>query len=109
IRVMILHADAVAQDRASAEWAAGVYNDYTDLLPFAAQLAQELIHQRALADARRAGNADHLRSPCSREQLAQEGLALACAILHLSGGTRQLARIALDDSLRPAVHQPLSN
>ena len=59
IGVVLLHADAVAQDRAAGDAAAGVHRDDRDGLPCGAQHARQRVDQRALARAGRAGDADH--------------------------------------------------
>ena len=54
---MRLHADAIAEDGAAAEWAGGIDGDDADGLVLLAIGVRDLIDQRALARAGRAGEA----------------------------------------------------
>ena len=58
VKVMGLHADAVAQHRASAERARGVHSQDSDTQPLAPRHRDQRVHQRAFARAGRAGDSD---------------------------------------------------
>ena len=58
IAVMALHADAIAEDRAAGNAAGGIDSENADRLSLAAECARERVDQRALAGARRPGDAD---------------------------------------------------
>ena len=64
---MVLHANAVAQNRAAAVWTGGIDRDDAYRLVLLAIVACQLIDQRALACPRRAGQPDYSRSPSVRE------------------------------------------
>src|SRR5262249_11451861 len=69
---VVLHADAVAEDGATGVGAGGIDGDDADfLVPFAIELG-ELVHQRALARARRPGNADGQGASGVREKLLEQ-------------------------------------
>ena len=58
VGVVLLHADAIAQNGAAGNAAAGVHGEDGDGLALLAQLQRQRVHQRALARAGRAGDAD---------------------------------------------------
>ncbi len=105
VGVMAEHADAVAQDRAAGAPAGGVHRDDGGGASLAAQLARHGIHQRALARARRTGDADHHRVSGARLQLAQHFQRPRIAILDPRGGAGQRARIAFRNFARPIRHR----
>src|SRR5664279_3441768 len=67
IRVKVLHADSVAENRAARERRRRVHGDDADLSPEDARLARERGGQRGLARSRRAGQARHTGAARSRK------------------------------------------
>ena len=65
--MVLLHADAVAQDGAARVRTTGIHGDHRDRLPFLADQTCELIAQRTLAGARRTGDANDKSSPGMRK------------------------------------------
>ena len=91
---MVLHADAVAQNRPSSVGACRIDRDDAHGAVFVAIAASKLVYQRALARARGASESDDPRLPAVRkESLEQIGPARR-AVLDRADGTGQGARIA---------------
>lgn len=57
---MTAHADTVAKDGATGKGTGGVYGNHTDFLAPLAEGIGQLVHQRGLAGAGRAGDADDI-------------------------------------------------
>ena len=93
------HAYAVAEDGAAAEGAGGIYGNDADGLSALAVLVGELVHQRALARARCAGNADDARPARIREERFQNLDRLRPPVFYCRDGASELARIAGAHSL----------
>ncbi len=93
---MLLHADAIAEDRAAVQRTRRIDRDNTDGLALRPQQLCIRIHQRALACARRPGesNADALRVPAHRMRCAQHRCGGSAALFHKGDGTRQRTHIA---------------
>ena len=72
---MALHADAIAKDGSAGKWAGGVHGDYADALILTAQQAHQMVHQSALARARRPGDADDSRPSRVGEKVAGNSVA----------------------------------
>src|SRR5437868_1798838 len=70
VRGVILHADPVAEDRATAEGAARVDREHADLLAGPADETDELVGERRLARAGRAGHPDRVRTTRAQVQPA---------------------------------------
>jgi len=91
---MVLHANAVAQNRPACVWTSRIDRDDADGAFFLAIVAGQLIDQRALTRTRRAGEPENSRMPAVRkESLEQYGPARR-AILDRADGTGQSAQIA---------------
>ena len=58
VEEVLLHPDAVAEHRAAAEWAGGVYGEHADAQSGVAGGAHQPVHQGALASAGGAGDSD---------------------------------------------------
>ncbi len=91
--MMLLHADAIAQNRAAGVRTGRIDGDHAYGLAFCAQSLRELIAQRALARARSAGDAEDQRAPGARKQLAQQLLGLGPAIFDPRRGAGQRADV----------------
>ena len=63
VEVMLLHADAVAQNGAAGEGAGGVHGDNADGLALLAGVRRQPVSEGALAGARRPGDADAVGAP----------------------------------------------
>jgi hypothetical protein len=68
---MLLHADAIAQNRAAGLGTGGVDREHADLLALIAQHAGELIAQGAFACARRSCHAEDHGVSSARKQVTQ--------------------------------------
>ena len=95
----LLHADAVAEDRAAGEGAAGVYGDDADALLPLAELAGQLGHERALARSRRAGEADDVRVAAVGMQPRQHRARFGRAVLDERDDASQRAAVAREQAL----------
>ena len=71
VRMVRLHADAIAENRPASVRTGRINRDDAHRLLFLAILARQLIHQRALAAARRAGQSDDARPAAVRKQRFQ--------------------------------------
>ena len=76
---------------------------------FAPQFVDQSIHQRALARARRAGDADHRGASGVRKELLEQRVSGGPAILDRRCGTGERARIAGENFLGPGRHQLFSS
>ena len=103
---MLLHADAVAQDRAAGDAAGGIDRDDRHGLALPAQLALPW-HRPACSCPRPGGPVmpTITRVPGERLHFAQQRQRLGIAILDACGGAGQRAQIACADLLRPIAHQ----
>jgi len=79
---MVLHADAVAEQRATREGAGGIDGDDRDPLPLRAERSGEGVDDRAFARARGAGDADGVAAAGAGMQLAKERIPLGLTVLH---------------------------
>ena len=94
IGVMRLHANAVAENRSSAERAGGIDRHNADGLALLAILARDLIDQRALAGPGRAGQAEQHGIAAVREKRLQQFGRFRRAVFDDRDGTCQRAGIA---------------
>ena len=94
IGVVVLHANAVAQNRAAGVGAGRVDGDDADGLIFFAIVLGELIDQRALPCSGRAGQTDDARVAGVREESLEQVGAAGLAILDDGDGAGQGARVA---------------
>ena len=94
-----LHAHAIAKHGAAGERAGGIDGEDTDGVAGLAPARDETIDQRALARARRAGDADEKRAPRSPEQLAHERGPSIGIVLDERDAARNSARIAGEDRI----------
>src|SRR5690242_623219 len=69
---MVLHANAIAQNRATRVGTCRIDRDDPDLLVLFAISLGQLVYQRALSCSRGSGQADRERSPSVRKQLFQQ-------------------------------------
>ena len=91
---MALHADAIAQDRAAGERAGGVDGDDADRFLLGAIVGRQAVHQRALAGARRAGDADAIGASGVGKKLLQELFGLGRTIFDRGHGPRKGPNVA---------------
>ena len=101
---MLLHANAVAQNRAARVRTAGIHRNHADGLPFRANQARKLIAQSALTRPGGPGDAENQRAAGMRKKLAQQRLGFGTAILDPRRGASQRAQVAVDDFLRGVSH-----
>src|SRR5664280_992144 len=109
VGVVLLHADAIAQNGAAGDAAAGVHGEDGDCLAPLAQLPGEGVHQRAFARAGRAGDADDARLAGEGLEFTQGFQGLGIAVLDSGGQTRQRARVPFADFSRQLGHRVLRN
>src|SRR5438309_5388396 len=105
---VILHADAVAEDRASRERTGRVDRHHADGLPQAADVRDQPVYQRALSRAGIAGDSDELGTAGAGEQGAQLRLGGGLDIVDEAHQTRGGPDIALQHAVRERAHQALS-
>jgi hypothetical protein len=105
IGVVLLHADAVAQNRAAGDAARRVHRDDRESLALAAQFARQRVHQRTLTGAGRTGDSHDAGVPGEGRKLAQDFQRLGIAVLHTRGGAGKQARVAFSNFTGPIVHQ----
>jgi hypothetical protein len=67
-----LHADAIAENRASAEWTGGINCDNPNRLVLSTVLARDLVYQSAFACTGRTRHSDQHRPAREREQGFQQ-------------------------------------
>ena len=100
---MILHADAIAQNRSSRVRAGGIDGNDSDRSIFFAIVFCQLIDQRALACAGRAGHTENPSCASLGKESFQQISPSRPAIFHRADGARQRSRIPvaqpLDQSL----------
>ena len=89
-----LHAHAVAQNRSAAVRARRIDAQHADGTPALANLCREPVHERALAGARRSGDADEIRASGVLEDAADEARAFGRFVFDQGNGARDRARIA---------------
>ena len=104
----LLHADAVAEDRAAGEGAAGVDGDDADALVAPPQFARQLHHERALARAGRAGESDDVRVAAVGVQLREDALRLRARGSRSGDDTRQRAPVAVEQPRRRCPRSAVS-
>src|SRR5271157_6246451 len=100
---MILHADAVAQNRPTGVRAGRVNRDDADGLIFLAIVLGKLIDQRALARAGSAGQTDDSRLARMREERLEQLRPAGSAVLDGGDGARQGAGVAGAKSTNPCI------
>jgi hypothetical protein len=104
VGVVVLHADAVAQNRAAGVGTGGVDgNDAQGAAGPAVELSQ-LVDQRALAGSWRAGQAEDAGAAAEGEQRLEQIGASGGAVLHRADGARQGPGIAGAQALVEAGH-----
>ena len=104
VAVVILHADAVAQDRAARDAAGGIHGENAHGFPIAANGADEGIHQSALPGAGRSGDAGDDGVLGARGQFAQQRGTFGCAILDGCCRASERASVTTDDLVDPIRH-----
>src|ERR1039458_5620073 len=102
---VLLHAYAVAQNGAAGGTAAGVYGEDGEGLALLAQLQRQGVHQRALAGAGGAGDADDAGMTGGRRQFAERFAGLGIAVLDAGGKAGEGARVAFAEFLRERGHR----
>src|SRR5919108_1129384 len=108
IERMVLHADAIAEDRAAGERARRIDGDDADGLSGAADVRDEAIDQRALPRAGIAGDADELRAPGLGEDRAQLRFGGGLRVVDEPHETRGGPDVTLQDAVGESTHQALS-
>ena len=88
------HAHAIAKDGAARKRARGIDGDDADRLPGLADFGRHPIDERALAGARRPGDADHIRAARARIDVAHQPGAGGRFILDERDGARDRPRVA---------------
>ena len=91
---MVLHADAVAQNRPARVGARGIDSNDANGAAFLAVVARELVHQRALARARRAGESKDSRMSAMGKERLEQFRPSRGAVFDRADGTGQRASIA---------------
>ena len=91
---MVLHADAVAQNRSACVRARRIDRDNADGPVFLAIEARKLIDECALARAWRPGESKDPRMSAVREERFKQFGPARCSVLDRADGTGQGARIA---------------
>ena len=107
VGVVLLHADAIAQNGAAGGATARVHGEDGDGLSLLAQFQREGVHQRALSRSRRAGDTYDASMAASCLQLPQCLQSLVIAILDPGGQTRQGTRIPLRGFFAPGPSSAL--
>jgi hypothetical protein len=92
--VVGLHADAVTENGAAAEWTRGVHAQDADALPTLPKFANQFVDERALAGARRARHADEIGAARVGEDSADEFGAFWSLVLDQRNGSRDCAMVA---------------
>ena len=105
---MLLHANAVAQNRAAGVGAGGIDGDDADRRSLLAIVVCQLIDQRALARAGRAGEPEYPRLAAVRKQGLQQLRPSRRVILDGGDGARQRAGIAGAELMQSEVGNCLS-
>ena len=90
---MLLHANAVTQNRTAAVRTGGIHGDDSDLLAVFSIQLRELINQRTLASAGRACQSNGARAASMREEFFEELGPSRRVILNRRDGAGQRARI----------------
>ena len=93
IGMVVLHADAVAQNRPAGIGAGGIDRDNPDGVILLAIMFRELIDQRALARPRRSGQADHLCLAGKWEQRFEQLRGSRSAVFDGRDRSRQRQRL----------------
>src|SRR5437879_7148976 len=104
---MPLHPNAVAQNCAAGDTAAGIDGDNGNTLALPPQLGGERIDKGALPRPGRTGDPDHASVTGERLQVAQSFERRPVAILDATRCAGESAHVAIADFLRPLVHQLL--
>ena len=100
---MILHADAVAQNRSASVRAGRIDGDNTHRTIVFAIKAGKLIDQRALPRPRRARQSEDARPAAVRKQSLQQLRPTRRAILHRRNRASQRAHVAGAELVDPVV------
>ena len=100
---MILHANAIPQNRSARIRAGGIDRDDPDRTILFAIVLGQLIDQRALARPRRSGQAENSRVARLRKQGFQQLRPPRRSILHSGDGAGQSPRIAAAQALKPGL------
>ena len=101
--MVILHADAVAENRSARVGARGIDRDDAQRLAFAPVELRELVNQRALPRPGCAGHAEDARLTAVREECLQQIRRLGPAILDRADGPCQGTRVARAQALYPGL------
>jgi len=97
IGMMILHANAIAQNRSTGIGAAGIHSDHRNRLPFPPKKPRKLIAECAFSGAWRTGDTYDERVAGVREKLAQQRLRFRTPVLDPRCGASQGTKIAIQD------------
>ena len=99
VAVALRHPNAVAQDSAAADRAARIDRQHRDPAVADANCADQGVDQRALTDAGRPGNADHVRLAGLGVELSEGPLPGLVPLLQQGDQARQGSRIARADAI----------
>jgi hypothetical protein len=102
-RVVVLHTDAIAENRTTGPRTRRVDGNDANLPAFAAQRAHELVDQGALPCPGCAGDAGEKGSAGVREQFGYDLFRFGPAVFDGSGGSREGARVAEGQGQRPIL------
>lgn len=91
---MLLHADTIAQNRATGVWARRIDRDDAHSPILFAIVAGKLIDQCAFSGARRTGQSEYPRMPAVWEERLEQFRPAWRPVLDCADGTRQNAGIA---------------
>ena len=108
VGVEIDHADAIAEDGAAGERRGRIDGDDSDALLLRAVVLRQRRHERRLAGAGRAGDADDARAAGSGIELGQEELRVGSFALDEGDGAAEGAEVAGDDVGGEVGHDPFS-
>jgi hypothetical protein len=103
-----LETHAIAEERATGEWAGGIHRQHPHALPARAQLAHQPRRERALADARRSGDADAHRAALQTRHAVDQLIATRAIVLDDADRARQRARIMLGNCCDQPIDRQLS-
>ena len=102
---MVLHTDAIPQDRTAAEGAGRIDRQHRDARRTSPERSDQAIGQRALAGAGAARDADRPRAARVRIELTQELLVARRPVVDPAGGPRQGTHLTIQDRSGQRVHR----
>ena len=100
-----LHADAIAQNRAACIRTGGIHSDHADTFLLVAVIRGQPIDERALAGARRAGDAGEIRLPGVGKSWRRSSSASAGMVFDGRNCARYSAHVTGPDLGSPVCHR----